>query len=94
MLILKEQNIKELFLHFENKTAQVLNLKENLLKSFQNTYVLRELTKESRDGFAQIVKNNRKTPLEEINEGDEFELQTPKTKLIAKALKKADNHKA
>ncbi|MDR0762553.1 MAG: exodeoxyribonuclease VII large subunit [Campylobacteraceae bacterium] len=88
MFMLKEQNIKELFLHFENKTAQVLNLKENLLKSFQNTYVLRELTKESRDGFAQIVKNNRKTPLEEINEGDEFELQTLKTKLIAKAFKK------
>jgi exodeoxyribonuclease VII large subunit len=88
--MLKEQNIKEFFLHFENKTAQILNLKENILKSFQNTYVLKEPTKESRDGFAQIVKDARKTPLEKINEGDEFELQTPKIKLTAKALKKAN----
>ncbi|MDR0666371.1 MAG: exodeoxyribonuclease VII large subunit [Campylobacteraceae bacterium] len=89
-LMLKEQSIKELFLHFENKTAQILNLKENILKSFQNTYVLKEPTKESREGFAQIVKSGRKTPLEKINAGDEFELQTPKIKLTAKALKKAD----
>jgi exodeoxyribonuclease VII large subunit len=89
-LMSKEQSIKEFFLHFENKTAQILNLKENILKSFQNTYVLKEPTKESRDGFAQIVKGARKTPLEKINEGDEFELQTPKTKLTAKALKKAN----
>jgi exodeoxyribonuclease VII large subunit len=88
-LISKEQNIKEFFLRFENRSAQILNLKESILKSFQNSYVLKEPTKESREGFAQIVKNGKKTPLEEVNDGDEFELQTPKTKLIAKALKKA-----
>ncbi|MDR1614659.1 MAG: exodeoxyribonuclease VII large subunit [Campylobacteraceae bacterium] len=88
IFILKEQNIKEFLLRFEHKTAQVLNLKENVLKSFQNMYILNEPTKESKEGFAQIVKNARKTALEEIKEGDEFELQTPKTKLTAKALKK------
>ncbi|MDR2081904.1 MAG: exodeoxyribonuclease VII large subunit [Campylobacteraceae bacterium] len=88
-LAFKEQNVKEFFVRFENKSAQILNLKENILKSFQNMYVLKEPTKESKDGFAQIVKNSKKTPLEEIEEGDEFELQTPKIKLAAKALKKA-----
>ncbi|MDR2100351.1 MAG: exodeoxyribonuclease VII large subunit [Campylobacteraceae bacterium] len=87
-LLQRGQNIKELFLHFESKSAQILNKNENILKSFQNTYALQEPTQQSRDGFAQIVKNAQKMPLEEINEGDEFELQTPKTKLFAKALKK------
>jgi exodeoxyribonuclease VII large subunit len=88
MLMLKVQKKNDSFLRFENKMAQILNSKENVLKSFQNVYTLKEPTKESRGGFAQIVKNGRKTPLEEIDEGDEFELQTPKTKLTAKALKK------
>ncbi|MDR1976484.1 MAG: exodeoxyribonuclease VII large subunit [Campylobacteraceae bacterium] len=87
-LTLKERAVKDIALRFENAIAQLLNSKENLLKSIQNTYALKEPTKESKDGFAQIVKNSRKTPLEEINEGDEFELQTPKTKLTAKAIKK------
>jgi exodeoxyribonuclease VII large subunit len=88
ILILKEQKKNELSMRFDNKTAQILNSKENILKSFQNMYILKEPTKESKEGFAQIVKNAQKTPLEKINEGDEFELQTPETKLTAKALKK------
>jgi exodeoxyribonuclease VII large subunit len=87
-LTLKERAVKDIALRFENAIAQILNSKENLLKSIQNTYALKEPTKESKDGFAQIVKNSCKTPLEEINEGDEFDLQTPKTKLTAKAIKK------
>jgi exodeoxyribonuclease VII large subunit len=90
---LKKQNTKELFLRFESRSAQILNSKENVLKSFQNMYILKEPTKESKEGFAQIVKNGKKTSLEEINTGDEFELQTPKSKLTAKALKRADIQK-
>jgi exodeoxyribonuclease VII large subunit len=88
ILILKEQKKNELSMRFDNKIAQILNSKENILKSFQNMYILKEPTKESKEGFAQIVKNAQKTPLEKINEGDEFELQTPEIKLTAKALKK------
>jgi exodeoxyribonuclease VII large subunit len=83
-----ERGVAELSFSLKARTANALNLKENLLKSFQNTYLLKEPSKESKDGFAQIVKNAQKISLENINEGDEFELQTPKTKVIARALEK------
>jgi len=83
-----ERGVAELNFSLKARTANALNLKENLLKSFQNTYLLKEPSKESKDGFAQIVKNAQKISLENINEGDEFELQTPKTKVIARALEK------
>jgi exodeoxyribonuclease VII large subunit len=89
-LILKMQEKKEILLLLTSCAMRVLNSKENLLKSFQNIYALREPTKESRDGFAQVVKNSKKVSLEKINEGDDFELQTPKIKLTAKALKKVN----
>lgn len=66
---------------------QILNKKENGLVSLKNTYNLKEPTKESKDGFAEIVKNGKKIALEKIKENDEFELQTPMTKVISKALK-------
>ncbi len=66
---------------------QILNKKENGLVSLKNTYNLKEPTKESKDGFAEIVKNGKKIALEKIKENDEFELQTPMTKVVSKALK-------
>ncbi|MDR1461058.1 MAG: exodeoxyribonuclease VII large subunit [Campylobacteraceae bacterium] len=84
----KTQILKEFFYLFEAKVFSAINLKENLLKSFQNTYILKEPSKESKEGFAQVVKNSRKMALETINEGDDFELQTPKVKISVKALKK------
>ncbi|MDR0580460.1 MAG: exodeoxyribonuclease VII large subunit [Campylobacteraceae bacterium] len=87
-LLQKTQISKEIFAVFDTKVSAVINLKENLLRSFQNTYALKEPSKESKEGFAQVVKNSKKTALEEINEGDDFELQTPKIKIGVKALKK------
>ncbi|MDR1285452.1 MAG: exodeoxyribonuclease VII large subunit [Campylobacteraceae bacterium] len=88
LLLRKTQILKELIASFGVKISSTINLKENLLKSFQNTYALQEPTKESKEGFAQVVKDSKKTALENINEGDDFELQTPKVKLSVKAFKK------
>ncbi|MDR0408371.1 MAG: exodeoxyribonuclease VII large subunit [Campylobacteraceae bacterium] len=84
----KTQALKESLVSLEAKASNAINLKENLLKSFQNTYTLKEPSKESKDGFAQVVKNSKKIALETINEGDNFELQTPKVKIGVKALTK------
>ncbi|MDR3178301.1 MAG: exodeoxyribonuclease VII large subunit [Campylobacteraceae bacterium] len=86
----KTQTLRESFAAFETKVSNAINLKENLLKSFQNTYALKEPSKESREGFAQVVKDFKKTALESINVGDDFELQTPKIKMGVKALKKVE----
>ncbi|MDR2342359.1 MAG: exodeoxyribonuclease VII large subunit [Campylobacteraceae bacterium] len=87
-LLQKTQILKEIFIMLDTKISAIVNLKENLLNSFRNTYALKEPSKESKEGFAQVVRNSKKTALEEINEGDDFELQTPKVKIGVKALKK------
>ena len=69
------------------KMEQILNKKENILASVNSTYILSEPTKDSKSGFAQIIKNGKKVALEEIVENEEFELQSPKIKVLTKALR-------
>jgi exodeoxyribonuclease VII large subunit len=84
----KTQTVKESFMLLDAKISNMINLRENMLKSFQNVYILKEPSKGSKEGFAQIVKDSKKTALEAINVGDDFELQTPKVKIGVKAFKK------
>ena len=69
------------------KIEQALNKKENIFANLHSAYTLKEPTKESREGFAQIVKDGKKVALEKLKENEEFELQTPMVKVTSKALK-------
>lgn len=87
MLEAKKSYIKLTKESLNLKIHHQLGLRENYLSNLKNMYAIKEPTKESRFGYAQIIKDGKKISLEKIKKNEEFELQSPKTKIIAKALK-------
>ncbi|MFV0481732.1 MAG: exodeoxyribonuclease VII large subunit [Campylobacteraceae bacterium] len=88
LLELKTGLIKDNLSSLHVKFSYILNQKESLYKSLSGIYYLKESSKESKDGFAQIVKDGKKVALESLHVNDEFELQNPQIKLRVKALEK------
>ncbi len=100
MSILKQQYDAKLALLFREKQSKIAFLYEkvslqahyNLTKKEQDIRLIsamllsKEPTKELKECYAQVVKEGKKTALEKIGVGEEFELQTPHTILKAKAL--------
>ena len=73
-------------MHFEMR--QKLASKEQLLKTYQMALASKEPTKEQKECYAQVVRKGKKIALESIGIDEEFELQTPQTILVAKAISK------
>ena len=85
----KYQNeISNLKTGFENSMKSVLNKKENNLKSLEEQFKLSNPKNREKEGFAEIVKDNKRIKLEDINEGDEFIIENTNSKILSKALKK------
>lgn len=70
------------------QTRQNIASKEQLFKTYQNALMSKEPSREQKECYAQIVRAGKKTPLEKIEVGETFELQTPHTVLTAQAIKK------
>ena len=51
---------------------------QNQIDLLKSNYELNHPTKKDKNGFVQISKNNKIISLEDLNIGDEIELQTPK----------------
>jgi len=69
----------------------VLSGKEKEYLSLKEAFKTLNPEKRQKQGFAEIVKNNKKIALEDIKTGDIFNVQNAKTKIEVKALKKENN---
>jgi len=73
---------------FRKRALNLVFVKQKELDSLKNAFELANPKNREKEGFAQIVKNGRKTPLEELKIGDLFNLENTSTKVEAKVLGK------
>ncbi len=87
-LLLREKKNAFVWLNeqLDFKTKYMLAKKEQMVHVYHSTLLSKEPTHELKECYAQVVYKGKKVPLESIKIGQEFELQTPKSRLIAKAL--------
>lgn len=83
----KNSDIKRVKDTLNMSFERVISQKESLFSSLNNIFLLKEPTKQSKEGYAQVVKNGKKIALESIKKDEEFELQSAGVKVISKALK-------
>ncbi len=89
--VLFEQRYEELsYLKREmtNKMANILLAKEQLLNFALSNLEANKPQKKLKESYAQIVKNNKPTPLKDIAKDEVFELVSPEVKIEAKAISK------
>ena len=65
-----------------------LQQRENLLGNLQEQLRLQDPAKRSREGWGEVTVNGRRTPLAELESGDEFRLSDARVSLRAKVLEK------
>ncbi len=87
-LSLRMQEITNLRQQFQNFMQLKLNQKEQTLQALIRAFESNNPAKRDKKGFAQIIKEGRKVALEELQEGDLFEAQSPKAKITARVQKK------
>ena len=80
------QNHSSLHVNLNNQMQRVLSHKEASLKSLQMTMEAKKPSSEFQKFNAQIVKNGKKLELKDLKKDEEFELQSPTTKVVAKVL--------
>jgi len=73
---------------FRKKALSVLISKEKELNSIKTSYDLSNPKNKEKAGFAEIVKNNKRIPLEKLQLNDEFDLVNTSTVIKAKVLSK------
>ena len=86
----------ETLLHYKNSSLSLLNSLQTLNPLLPFEKKLNELfeiyklqTPKTQKGYAQITKNGEIQELQELNEGEVFELTNSKTSLLAKVLPKS-----
>lgn len=86
----------EALLHYKNSSLSLLNSLQTLNPLLPFEKKLNELfeiyklqTPKTQKGYAQITKNGEIQELQELNEGEVFELTNSKTSLLAKVLPKS-----
>jgi len=77
--------------NFNNFFERILSGKEKECISLKEAFKTLNPEKRQKQGFAEIVKNNKKIALEDIKTGDIFNIQNAKTKIEVKALRKEEN---
>ena len=82
---IKEKSVS-FFELFERSYINIINKKNSQIKALQNAFEALNPKKREKDGFAQIVQKGKKIPLENIKEGDVFEVLNTEIKIKSKAL--------
>ena len=82
----KEQEVSTLRERLSQKFSQIINQKEQRVSMLLESFLANDPQKKIKESFAQVVKNDKPTSLEDIRPDEIFSLVTPKTKLIAKAI--------
>ncbi len=78
--------VENLTQELDFKTKQFLDIKQNRLTELEAKLKALDPSKNQKDGYAQIVKSGKITPLERLERDDIFELQTPNVVKKAKIL--------
>jgi len=78
--------------NFYNSFKSVLTNKTNKLNSLKNAFETINPQKREKTGFAEVVKNNKRIALENINIDDIFDVVNSKVKIKVRALDKKINN--
>ncbi len=84
----KDDELTSLKREMANKMANILLAKEQLLNFASSNLEANKPQKKLKESYAQIVKNNKPTPLKDIAKDEIFELISPEVKIEAKAISK------
>ena len=84
----EQKEIKILIKEFNNLYQNILKMKDNEIKALQNAFVSLNPKKREKEGFAEVVKNNKRIALEKVNPDDIFFVQNTSTKIKVKAIDK------
>jgi exodeoxyribonuclease VII large subunit len=76
--------------NLKSLTFEILYTKENSLKSLKNVYESLNPQKREKEGFAEIVKNGKRIPLNKIEIDDIFFIENRTTSIKVKALERKD----
>ena len=82
----KEQETLNLSERLSQKFSQIINQKEQRVSMLLESLLANDPQKKIKESFAQVVKNDKPTSLENIRPDEIFSLITPKIKLTAKAI--------
>ena len=86
-----EEEIAFIRKNLKSLTFEILYTKENSLKSLKNVYESLNPQKREKEGFAEIIKNGKRTPLNKIEIDDIFFIENTTTSIKVKALEKKEN---
>ena len=80
------EEIKFLKREFKNRFLNVLKRKEMELKNLKHSFDIHNPKNREKEGFAEVIKNNKKVSLKEIKIGDIFEIANSEIKIKVRAL--------
>ncbi len=87
------KEIEIIFIQFRRNFENVLYKKNREIGALKNGFEILNPKKREKEGFAQIVKNGKKTALEELKNNDIFDVVNTYLKVKSKALKITKNEK-
>ena len=87
------KEIEIIFIQFRRNFENVLYKKNREIGALKNGFEILNPKKREKEGFAQIVKNGKKTALEELKNNDIFDVVNTSLKVKSKALKITKNEK-
>ena len=87
------KEIEIIFIQFRRNFENVLYKKNREIGALKNGFEILNPQKREKKGFAQIVKNGKKTALEELKNNDIFDVVNTYLKVKSKALKITKNEK-
>jgi len=73
---------------FQKRALNVVFLKQKEVNSLKDAFELSNPKKREKEGFGEVVKDNKRVALEDLQKGDIFDLQNTSTIITAKVLNK------
>ncbi len=82
-----ENNLSHIYSLFKPRFENFISHKTHILLQMNELLDIANPKNKIKDGYAQIIKNNKITKLQDLNNGDNFELLASNTKIEAKVIK-------
>ena len=82
--VLKENEIVKI--QYKKAMENIFYKKKKELESLENAFNMLNPKKREKEGFAQVIKNGAKIPLNKIKKGDMFEVVNTDVKILANAM--------
>jgi len=82
-----ENSLRHIYSLFKPRFENFISHKTHILLQMSELLDIANPKNKIKDGYAQIIKNNKITKLQDLNNGDNFELLASNTKIEAKVIK-------